>query len=120
NFWGGVLGESGMPNALNAFGMLAQELTLLPGEPPRARIVLRQAQCELLADKANLWSAEGGVVAEDFRYETFSTPISPTDNERVRERLRWLRASGRRYAPGPYDQLARVFRQSGTEQHASV
>lgn len=120
NFWGCVLGEEGSANALNAFGLVVQELTLRPAEPPRARIVLRQAQCELLADNAELWSAADGVIAEDFSYEAFSEPIQPADDARVRERLHWLRSTGRNYAPGPYDQLARVFRQNGTEQHAAM
>ncbi|MHA6806181.1 AsmA family protein [Salinifilum ghardaiensis] len=120
NFWGCELGEVGTATALNAFGLLAQELTLLPAGAPVGRVVLRQAQCELLSDNAELWSASGGVRAEDFRFDTFSTPIEPTDRARVVERLRWLRTSRRRYAPEPYDQLAQVFRQNGTEQHASV
>lgn len=120
NFSGCELGEAGTATALNAFGLLAQELTLLPARAPAGRVVLRQAQCELLADNEQLWSASRGVRAEDFRFDTFSTPIEPTDRARVLERLRWLRASCSRYAPAPYDQLAQVFRQNGTEQHASV
>ncbi|MEY8041667.1 MULTISPECIES: oxidoreductase [Saccharopolyspora] len=118
NFWGCQLGDGGSRNAINAFGLVAQELTLVPGEPPLGRIMLRRAQCELLADNAELWRAQGGVDVEDFGYDNFSEPVEPTDTARVRERLDWLRTTGGRYQPGPYDQLAKVFRGNGNEEHA--
>ncbi|MFR9730517.1 polymer-forming cytoskeletal protein [Saccharopolyspora sp. MS10] len=118
NFWGCVLGDGSSTNAFNAFGLVAQELSLLPAEPPLGRVVLRQAQCELLADNAKTWDAQGGVDVEDFTYYNLSHPIEPTDGARVRERLVWLRATSGRYQPGPYDQLATVFRNNGNEEHA--
>ncbi|MEU5853219.1 oxidoreductase [Saccharopolyspora shandongensis] len=119
NFWGCRLGDGTSRNAINAFGLVAQELTLVPETAPQGRIMLRQAQCELLADSASLWAASGGVDVEDFGYDNFTTTIEPTDQAAVRERLGWLRAnSGGRYQPGPYDQLARVFRGNGNEEHA--
>lgn len=119
NFWGCVIGDGVSRNAVNAFGLVAQELTLLPAEPPNGRVVLRQAQCELLADNAHTWNAAGGVDVEDFTYYNLSHPIEPTDSTRVKERLCWLRAtSSGRYQPGPYDQLAAVFRNNGNEEHA--
>ncbi|GAA0507373.1 oxidoreductase [Saccharopolyspora subtropica] len=119
NFWGARLGDGSSRNAINAFGLVTQELTLVPAVPPQGRIRLRQAQCELLADNSELWAASGGVDVEDFAYDNFSEPIEPTDRASVVERLGWLRAnSGGRYQPGPYDQLARVFRGNGNEEHA--
>ncbi|MFC7342606.1 oxidoreductase [Saccharopolyspora griseoalba] len=119
NFWGSRLGDYMSPNAVGAFGLVAQELTLLPEEPPRGRVLLRQAQCELLGDNAQLWEADGGVDVEDFSYDNLSRVVKPSDREMVRERLGWLRAnSGGRYQPGPYDQLARVFNGNGNEEHA--
>ena len=119
NFWGCELGEGSARNALNAFGLVTQELTLLPKEPPRGRVVLRQAQCELLGDNAELWQATGGTDIEDFSYDNFSEPVEATDETRVLQRLAWLRATSRgKYQPGPYDQLATVFRENGNEEHA--
>ncbi|WP_460958440.1 hypothetical protein [Parasphingorhabdus pacifica] len=119
NFWGCVLGDGSGRNSLNAFGLVTQELTLLPHEPPRGRLVLRQARCELLADNAVIWRSDGGVDVEDFTYDNFTQPIDATDGARVRERLSWLRAAGSgRYQPGPYDQLTAVFRENGNEEHA--
>ncbi|GAA2334972.1 oxidoreductase [Saccharopolyspora halophila] len=119
NFWGARLGDYMSPTAIGAFGLVTQELTLLPEQPPLGRVLLRQAQCELLDDNAQLWKAEGGVDVEDFSYDNLAKIVEPTDRETVRERLSWLRAnSGGRYQPGPYDQLARVFSGNGNEEHA--
>lgn len=119
NLWGCVLGEISDRPALNAFGLVAQELSMLPNEPPNGPIVLRQAQCELFGDNAALWEAANGLDVEDFSYENFSRPIEATDHARVRERLDWLHATSKgRYQPGPYDQLAAVFRDNGNEEHA--
>lgn len=119
NFWGARLGDRMSPTAIGAFGLVAQELTLVLEEPPLGRVLLRQAQCELLGDNAQLWEAEGGVDVEDFGYNNLAKAIEPTDRDTVRERLSWLRAnSGGSYQPGPYDQLARVFSGNGNEEHA--
>ncbi|MBA8827668.1 hypothetical protein FHX42_005073 [Saccharopolyspora lacisalsi] len=118
NLWGAQLGEGSATNALNAFGLSTQELAMRPPEPPRGRILLRQAHCELLEDNATLWEATGGVDVEDFVYGNFSKPIESTDTERVRQRLEWLRTTSGTYQPGPYDQLAAVFRENGNEEHA--
>lgn len=121
NFWGCRLGDDESSNALNAFGLAAQEITLRPQEPPCGRIVLRQAQCELLDDNAELWAATGGVDVEGFVYNNFARPIKPTDRERVWQRVEWLRDTVRGgYLPGPYDQLASVFRANGNEEHAII
>ncbi|MDI2031278.1 oxidoreductase [Saccharopolyspora sp. TS4A08] len=119
NFHGARLGDGLSRNAINGFGMVTQELTLSVEEPPKGRILLRQAQCELLADNAALWEAGGGVDVDDFSYDNFTDSVEPTDVGKVQERLAWLRAnSGDRYQPGPYDQLAKVFSNNGNEEHA--
>ncbi|WP_190815492.1 bactofilin family protein [Saccharopolyspora pogona] len=119
NFWGCELGDGASPAALNAFGVVTQEMTLFPRTAPQGRITLRQAQCELLADNAALWAATGGLDFEEFAYENFSESYELADQERVRRRLGLLRAtSDDVYQPGPYDQLAKVFRANGLEEHA--
>lgn len=121
NFWYCVLGEEPERPSLHAFGLVTQELSLLPSEPPRGPVVLRQAQCELFGDNDTLWKASNGLDFEDFVYENFSQPIEATDHATVRERLQRLAtASGRRYQPGPYDQLAAVLRDNGHEEHATT
>ncbi|RCW47122.1 hypothetical protein DFQ14_101466 [Halopolyspora algeriensis] len=123
NFWGCLLGKDSTANAnaVNAFGLSTQELTLLPTKAPHGRIRLRQAHCELLEDNDALWAATGGVDVEGFTYDNFAKPVKPTDRARVRQRLQWLRSiSHGRYQPGPYDQLATVFRENGNEQHAAT
>ncbi|MDR7302129.1 hypothetical protein [Haloactinomyces albus] len=118
NFWGCHLG-AGRTNAVNAFGLDTQELTMLPTEAPQGRILLRQAHCELLEDNAALWTAAGGVDVEDFVYDNFAKPVELNDHTRVRQRLAWLHSTSKgRYQAGPYDQLATVFRENGNEQHA--
>ncbi|GAA4616148.1 oxidoreductase [Saccharopolyspora hordei] len=119
NFWGCELGDGASRTAFNASGVQTQELTLLPTTPPRGRITLRQAQCELLADNAAVWESSGGVDCEDFTYQNFTESFELDDRERVHQRLGWLRAtSGGAYQPGTYDQLAEVFRSNGLEEHA--
>lgn len=119
NFIGCRIGEDSASNAINAFGLVAQELTLVPAEPPCGRVDLQQANCELLSDNSALWTATGGIDVEDFVYDNLLQPIDPTDPEPVRQRLRWLReTSDGEYQPGPYDQLAKVFRANGNEEHA--
>ncbi|GAA0527218.1 oxidoreductase [Saccharopolyspora thermophila] len=119
NFSGCELGDGTSRTALNAFGVVAQDLTLLPNEAPHGRIALGQAQCELFADNAAVWRATGGVDFDDFSYTNFADSFEHHDRDRVRQRLDWLRAtSGGAYQPGPYDQLAEVFRANGLEEHA--
>ncbi|SEG15020.1 hypothetical protein SAMN02982929_01635 [Saccharopolyspora kobensis] len=119
NFSGCELGDGASRTAFNASGVQTQELTLLPRTPPRGRITLRQAQCELLADNSAVWESRSGVDCEDFAYQNFSESFELDDQERVRQRLGWLRATaGGAYQPGTYDQLAEVFRSNGLEEHA--
>ncbi|MET0133650.1 MAG: hypothetical protein ABW215_08645 [Kibdelosporangium sp.] len=121
NFDGAVLGSALGGTALNAHGMVAQELVLTVGQAPRGRVTLRHARCASLADNEKFWDATGRIDLEDFRYEALAVPIDVKDDEKVRQRLRWLRASMHgNYSPGPYDQLASVFRASGNEEHAST
>ncbi|KAA5826029.1 oxidoreductase [Saccharopolyspora hirsuta] len=119
NFSGCELGDGASRTAFNASGVQTQELTLLPRTPPRGRVTLRQAQCELLADNSAVWESSRGVDCEDFSYQNFAEPFELDDQQRVRQRLGWLRATADgAYQPGPYDQLAEVFRSNGLEEHA--
>ncbi|MBP2321966.1 cytoskeletal protein CcmA (bactofilin family) [Kibdelosporangium banguiense] len=121
NFDGAMLGSGLGGTALNAHGMVAQELVLTVGQAPRGRVTLRHARCASLADNDKFWDGTGRIDLEDFRYEALAIPIDVKDDAAVRTRLRWLRTSMQgTYSPGPYDQLATVFRSSGNEEHAAT
>jgi hypothetical protein len=121
NFDGAMLGSGLGGTALNAHGMIAQELVLTVGQAPRGRVTLRHARCASLADNDKFWDGTGRIDLEDFRYEALAIPIDVKDDAAVRTRLRWLRGSMQgTYSPGPYDQLATVFRASGNEEHAAT
>ena len=116
---GCVLGALTDRHALNAFGLHCQELSLLPAEPPPRPVTLRKAECELFGDNEQLWQADGGIELDDFRYQNFSAGVADIDRATVDKRIERLRtASAGGYHPGPYDQLAAVFRDNGTEEHA--
>lgn len=106
--------------ALDASDVRADEFLLVPGEPPRGRVVLRHAQCQMLDDNADLWSATGGLDIEDFHYDVFRHPIGMQDDRAVAERVERLRRAMDGYRPGPYDQLATMLRSSGNEEHADT
>ncbi|WP_237774603.1 hypothetical protein [Actinosynnema sp. ALI-1.44] len=121
NFDGAILGSGLGGTALNAHGMVAQEVVLTVGQAPRGRVTLRHARCASLADNEKFWDGTGRIDLEDFRYEALAVPIDLKDDKKVRTRLRWLRTSMQgQYSPGPYDQLAAVFRATGNEEHAAT
>jgi hypothetical protein len=120
NFTGAELGSGPAVTALNAFGLITQELRLAVGARPRGKIILRHARCASLADNDRFWDAEGRIDLEDFRYDSLAVPIDLRDDAVIKERLRWLRHGMRdAYRPGPYDQFAAMLRASGNEEHAS-
>jgi hypothetical protein len=121
NFTGAELGSGPVTTALNAFGLITQELRLQVGVAPRGRVNLRHARCHSLADNERFWDSEGRIDLDDFRYDALANPIDLEDDEAVRLRLRWLRHAMRDvYRPGPYDQFSAMLRTSGNEEHASI
>ena len=120
-FDGAVLGSKLDGIALNAHGIVVQELVLTVGQAPRGRVNLRHARCVSLADNDKFWSATGRIELDDFRYEALAVPIDVKDDAAVRTRLRWLRqAMQGQYNPVPYDVLAAVLRISGNEEHTAT
>ncbi|MGM1059764.1 hypothetical protein [Saccharothrix sp. Mg75] len=115
-FAGARLGGPGSAIALNAYGLTVRQLVLrLPGEQaPVGRVILTRVAAATVLDGPGLWAATGGVDVEDF---TFSS-ISSTPHVDVRTRLRWLREVQPDFAPGPYEQLAAVYREGGEEELA--
>ncbi|ATE57853.1 hypothetical protein CNX65_34850 [Actinosynnema pretiosum] len=117
-FAGALLGHDPGGTALGARGMTAQQLVLrLDAEQaPRGRVVLTGTRAASVVDGPGLWAAGGGVAVEDF---TFGSIASSPDVD-VRTRLRWLREVQPDFAPGPYEQLATVYREGGDEELAQV
>ncbi|RKT51785.1 hypothetical protein [Saccharothrix australiensis] len=115
-FTGARLGGPGIDTALDAYGLTVSQLVLRMAEDaaPVGRVVLRRVGATAVQDGPGLWAATGGVDVEDF---TFSS-ISSTPHVDVRTRLRWLREVQPDFAPGPYEQLANVYRDGGEEELA--
>ncbi|GAA0225197.1 oxidoreductase [Saccharothrix mutabilis subsp. mutabilis] len=115
-FTGARLGGPGSDIALNAYGLTVSQLVLRMAEDviPVGRVVLRRVSATAVQDGPGLWAATGGVDVEDF---TFSA-ISSTPPVDVHTRLRWLREVQPDFAPGPYEQLAAVYRDGGEEELA--
>lgn len=117
----GVLGEpagsgsgSTVPYALNAYGLTTAELVLTPAVPPLGRVRLEQARVGAFADSAALWLAAGGLALDGFDYATLANPREPG----VAVRLQRLADTVDDYVPGPYEQLAAVYRRGGDEESA--
>ncbi|MGW0517675.1 hypothetical protein [Crossiella sp. NPDC003009] len=113
-FTGSELGSAPDGIALNAYGLTAQQLVVRFGRKPLGRVILNRAKVVTVTDGELLWQASGGVELEDFSYEG----IAADPDVDVRTRLRWLRTVVPDYAPGPYEQLATVYRDGGHEERA--
>lgn len=120
-FQGAEVGSSLNATAINAFGLITQELRLDVAVAPRGKVNLRHARCASLLDNDTFWDATGHIELDDFRYDALANPIELDDDAQIRRRLRLLRkAMGGSYRPGPYDQFAAMLRASGNEEHAST
>ena len=121
NFQGAELGSRLNVTAINAYGLITQELRVDVAAAPRGHVNLRHARCATLADNDKFWDASGHISLHDFRYDALAEPIELDDDDQVRHRLKLLRnAMGDIYRPGPYDQFATMLRSSGNEEHAST
>ncbi|MGB3441832.1 MAG: hypothetical protein WBA97_24065 [Actinophytocola sp.] len=121
NFQGAELGSKLSDTAINAYGLITQELRVDVAAAPRGHVNLRHARCATLADNDKFWDASGHISLHDFRYDALAEPIELDDDAQVKHRLKLLRnAMGDIYRPGPYDQFATMLRASGNEEHAST
>ncbi|GAB3437794.1 hypothetical protein [Actinophytocola sediminis] len=120
NFQGAEVGSSLSGTAINAIGLITQDLRLDVAVPPKGRVNLRHARCASLNDNDKFWDATGHIELDDFRYDALAVPIELDDDSQIKRRLRLLRkAMGGSYRPGPYDQFAAMLRGSGNEEHAA-
>jgi hypothetical protein len=121
NFQGAELGSRLNETAINAYGLITQELRVDVAAAPRGHVNLRHARCATLADNDKFWDATGHISLHDFRYDALAEPIELDDDAQVKHRLKLLRnAMGDIYRPGPYDQFATMLRANGNEEHAST
>jgi hypothetical protein len=121
NFQGAELGSRLNVTAINAYGLITQELRVDVAAAPRGHVNLRHARCATLSDNDKFWDASGHISLHDFRYDALAEPIELDDDAQVKHRLKLLRnAMGDIYRPGPYDQFATMLRASGNEEHAST
>jgi hypothetical protein len=121
NFQGAELGSRLNVTAINAYGLITQELRVDVAAAPRGQVNLRHARCATLADNDKFWDASGHISLHDFRYDALAEPIELDDDAQVKHRLRLLRnAMGDIYRPGPYDQFATMLRAAGNEEHAAT
>jgi hypothetical protein len=121
NFQGAELRAGPKNTAINAFGLITQDLRLDVGEEPVGKVNLRHARCHTLADNDKFWGASGHIELDDFRYDAFDEPIEPNQKPKITRRLKLLdKALDSRYRPSPYDQFAAMLRSSGNEEHAAV
>jgi hypothetical protein len=104
--------------AMSAYGLTAHELVLTfpPGRPPRGHVALTRATVVSVIDGPGLWAATGGVDLEDFAYQAMDS----VPEVGVRTRLRRLRAVQPKFVPGPYEQLAAMYRAGGDDERARV
>jgi hypothetical protein len=111
-------GQPATEVALSAYGLSAQELDVAfpPGRPPRGRVVLTRARAVSVIDGFGLWATSGGVDIEDFGYQA----ITSRPDVDVRTRLNWIRVVQPNFAPGPYEQLAAMYRNGGDEERARL
>jgi hypothetical protein len=75
---------------------------------PRGTVDLRRARVSELSDDDVSWPDPGDLLMDGFSYDRFGdfAPRSP------KERVAWIQRQ-RSYAPGPYQQLAAVYRRNG-------
>jgi uncharacterized protein YjbI with pentapeptide repeats len=102
--------------ALRARGMTCQELRLGFAESPRGDVSLAGVVASSVFDSEQLWTTDGTVDVEDFRYQS----LTASPDVDVTTRLRWLRAVLFDYDPDPYDSLAASYRDCGHDDRADA
>jgi hypothetical protein len=88
----------------------AAELSLRFATPPEGGIHLANAQVGVLNDDPATWPPH--LALDGFAYERIAEPGG------VAGRIGWLRRESGGYRPGPYEQLAAVYRRQGLDGEA--
>jgi hypothetical protein len=98
--------------ALDAPGIQARELVLLPAAPIQGTVDLSHAVIGVLRDDPGSWPDQLNL--EAFTYQALD-PALP-----ARQRLRWLARDPRGHQPQPYEQLAAHYNTIGQPAQARV
>ncbi|GLZ33069.1 oxidoreductase [Lentzea sp. NBRC 105346] len=102
--------------ALNMYGLTVHQLRLHMADEntPQGRVILGRLKATSVTDGPGLWAATGGVEVNDFTFQGINAePEVP-----VSTRLEWLLKIQPDFAPGPYEQLAAMYRDGGEEELA--
>lgn len=79
---------------------------------------LSHARVGQLQDDEASWPCQGKIILDGFEYGAFSGDTAP---ETADKRIKWLRLQSRVFfSTQPYEQLAKVFRQSGRDSDAKT
>lgn len=116
NFERGALGGEPGCVALNAFGLITQELNVRFAAPPAGDVLLTMARTVSVSDSEQLWNTAGRVDLEDFVYQTLTAETEAD----VRTRLDWLRTVLPEYDPDPYERLAGMYSSAGREERSRL
>jgi hypothetical protein len=110
SFEGGHLrGET----ALSLNNAVIDDLNLRTAEPASGQVDLRHARCAVLRDAPATWPAQ--IALDGLVYEAIDS--SPAYLA-VKDRLRWLTREPEGFRPQPYEQLAVLYRQLGSDSAA--
>ena len=99
-----------MPTILFLGNLRAGELTLRFASPPAGAVHLANAQVGVLNDDPAVWPPL--FTRDGFTYDRIAEP-GP-----VAARIAWLAREAAGYRPGPYEQLAAVYRRQGLDGEA--
>jgi hypothetical protein len=88
-------------HALDARGLQANELSLLPAEPIQGTVDLSNARIGILREDPTLWPERLNL--DGLTYQVLNPPLT------AGQRLRWLTRHPDGYAPQPYEQLAAYY-----------
>ncbi|MGW7353455.1 oxidoreductase [Streptomyces sp. NPDC054784] len=90
------------------------ELCFTSQAPERGVVVLSGATVENLVDKVGSWPKDERLWMAGFTYQQ----LIHRGHFSLQQRLQWLAAATPEYSPGPYEQLANVYRLSGEDADA--
>ncbi|THA26900.1 oxidoreductase [Streptomyces sp. RKND-216] len=90
------------------------ELCFTSPAPERGLIVLSGATVENLVDKVSSWPRDERLWMAGFTYQR----LIHRGHFSLQQRLDWLAAATPEYSPGPYEQLAAVYRAGGEDADA--
>lgn len=90
------------------------ELCFTSQAPERGVVVLSGATVENLVDKVGSWPRDERLWMAGFTYQQ----LIHRGHFSLQQRLQWLATATPEYSPGPYEQLANVYRNSGEDADA--